>query len=362
MSVTMNDSLVFRDDLDRRLESALRPEQHLLVRPGDIAYNMMRMWQGACGLATEDGIVSPAYVVLAPKSGVDPRFAYHWFKSDRMIHLFWAYSHGLTEDRLRLYYDAFAEIPAEPPSLEHQRRVVNVLDVWDQAIHDTELLITAKLTRYRALLSRYSSQFHSERTELGELAVLISERVQPTNDGILTTSIELEHLESGTGRILGQGSVGIDSALRSRFKSGDTLFGKLRPYLRKFARPDFDGLCSTEMWVLRARQGKLDPSLLLFLVQTTDFQAAANIQSGSKMPRADWDLVAATPVPCPSNLSEQREAAARLSMALKAAQPEMLRLDALRNQKLALISKLIEGDFPLGKHFDIASRHSSAKV
>src|ERR1700730_7992628 len=95
MSVTMKDSLVFRDDIERRLESALRPDQHLLVRKGDIAYNMMRMWQGACGLATADGIVSPAYVVLAPKEGIDSRFAYHWFKTDRLTHLFWAYSHGL---------------------------------------------------------------------------------------------------------------------------------------------------------------------------------------------------------------------------------------------------------------------------
>jgi type I restriction enzyme S subunit len=129
MSVTMNDSLVLRDDLDRRTESALRPDQHLLVRKGDIAYNMMRMWQGACGLATADGIVSPAYVVLAPKSGIDSRFAYHWFKSTRMIHLFWAYSHGLTEDRLRLYFDEFAEIPAMPPALDQQLRIVAVLGI-----------------------------------------------------------------------------------------------------------------------------------------------------------------------------------------------------------------------------------------
>ena len=154
MSVTMNDSLVLRDDLERRTESALRPDQHLLVRKGDIAYNMMRMWQGACGLATADGIVSPAYVVLAPKSGIDSRFAYHWFKSARMIHLFWAYSHGLTEDRLRLYFDEFAEIPAAPPSLEQQRRIVAVLDAWDRAIDQTERLSAAKRRRLSALIAK----------------------------------------------------------------------------------------------------------------------------------------------------------------------------------------------------------------
>lgn len=157
MSVTMNDSLVLRDDLERRTESALRPDQHLLVRKGDIAYNMMRMWQGACGLATADCIVSPAYVVLVPKPDIDSRFAYHWFKSSRMIHLFWAYSYGLTEDRLRLYFDEFAEIPASPPSLEQQRRIVAVLDAWDRAIEQTERLIAAKRRRWQTLISEMSA-------------------------------------------------------------------------------------------------------------------------------------------------------------------------------------------------------------
>lgn len=152
MSVTLNDSLVLRESIDRRLESALRPNQHLLVKKGDIAYNMMRMWQGACGLALADGIVSPAYVVLEPKPGIDSRFAFHWFKSSRMIYLFWAYSHGLTEDRLRLYFDNFCEIPAAPPSLDQQRLIADLLDSWDEAIAETETLIKARKQRKKALV------------------------------------------------------------------------------------------------------------------------------------------------------------------------------------------------------------------
>lgn len=152
MSVTMNDSLVYRDDIERRLESALRADQHLLVKKGDIAYNMMRMWQGACGLALHDGVVSPAYVVLEPKPCMDSRFAYHWFKSSRMIYLFWAYSHGLTEDRLRLYFDNFCEIPAVPPPIENQRIIADVLDEWDAAIAEAESLIKQKQQRKKALV------------------------------------------------------------------------------------------------------------------------------------------------------------------------------------------------------------------
>ena len=159
------------------LESALRPDQHLLVRKGDIAYNMMRMWQGACGLATADGIVSPAYVVLAPKAGIESGFAYHWFKSARLIHLFWAYSHGLTEDRLRLYFDEFAEIPLAPPSLQRQRQIIAVLDAWDAAIDQTERLIEVKRHQFEGMLQATIGQKQHagskserwSRVELGEI-------------------------------------------------------------------------------------------------------------------------------------------------------------------------------------------------
>lgn len=153
LSVTMNDGLVHRDDLDRRTETTLLPHQHLLVRTGDIAYNMMRMWQGACGLADTDGLVSPAYVVLAPKPTIDSRFAYHWFKSDRMAYLLWAYSHGLTSDRLRLYFDDFGDIPIAPPSLEVQQRIVAVIEAWDLAIAQVKSLISAKRRQLSGLLA-----------------------------------------------------------------------------------------------------------------------------------------------------------------------------------------------------------------
>ncbi|MDR3727563.1 MAG: hypothetical protein P4K86_11025 [Terracidiphilus sp.] len=203
MSVTMNDSLVLRDDMERRTESALRADQHLLVKKGDIAYNMMRMWQGACGLAQADGIVSPAYVVLAPKSGIDTRFAYHWFKSDRMIYLFWAFSHGLTKDRLRLYFNEFSEIPATPPTFEKQRRIVTVLDMWDQAIEQLERLIRSKRSRKIALLSHL---FGKERNPFKTKGVPLDSIATVHYGKGLGTE---EYTEQGLHRVYGtQGEVG----------------------------------------------------------------------------------------------------------------------------------------------------------
>ncbi len=143
LSVTMNGGIVRRDSLERKDNGTLPPEEHLLIRKGDIAYNMMRMWQGASGLAQTEGIVSPAYVVVAPTDGIDPLFASYWFKSARMVHLFWAYSYGITGDRLRLYYKDFAKIPVRVPPKQEQERMGRILGIADREIALLEKKLSA---------------------------------------------------------------------------------------------------------------------------------------------------------------------------------------------------------------------------
>lgn len=154
LSVTLNDGLVLRESLERKTDTKLSPEEHLLVRKGDLAYNMMRMWQGASGLAPFDALVSPAYVVLSPTRDIDPVFASYFFKSARMIHLFWAYSHGLTSDRLRLYFADFSIIPVVLPPIEEQRRIAGLLNAWDRALKKMDGLIENSEARKRALAGR----------------------------------------------------------------------------------------------------------------------------------------------------------------------------------------------------------------
>jgi type I restriction enzyme, S subunit len=151
LSVTLNDGLVDRTSLDRKTDTNLTSEDHLSVMPGDIAYNMMRMWQGASGLCTYEGIVSPAYVVLKPTEGIDTRFAAYLFKSPHMIHRFWAYSYGLTSDRLRLYFKDFSAIVVDLPTVKEQIRIAEILFTWDQAIQATKRLIENHRTQTRGL-------------------------------------------------------------------------------------------------------------------------------------------------------------------------------------------------------------------
>jgi|GEM_PF-3272798 len=120
---------------------------------------MMRMRQGAVGVAEKDGLVSPAYVVLKPASNIDSEFAYRCFKSARMLYLLGAYSHGITKDRLRLYYNDFSKIHVAIPPLHEQRAIAEILETWDTAIETTERLICAKEVIHVGMLVLPTSVF-----------------------------------------------------------------------------------------------------------------------------------------------------------------------------------------------------------
>lgn len=197
-SVTLNDGLVNRDDLERKQETSLSSEEHLLVKPDDIAYNMMRMWQGAFGLAYREGIVSPAYVVLQPKPTIDPRYVAYLLKSPRMRYLLWAYSYGLTEDRLRLYFQDFSRIPVTIPPKQIQERSVEILSTWDAAISKAARIRDLTGIQNSALIkdlirgrTRVGGDFGKwQEHRLGKVAnVIVSSVDKDQNDGEISVSL-----------------------------------------------------------------------------------------------------------------------------------------------------------------------------
>jgi type I restriction enzyme S subunit len=133
-SVTMHDGMVRRDSLDRNYYNIEEAAGNKKACKNDIAYNMMRMWQGALGVAPEDCLVSPAYIVLTPQKHVVSRFFEYLFKLPASMLLLTSYSRGLTKDRLRLYYDDCARIPVRCPSEPEQRRIAGCLSSLDTRI------------------------------------------------------------------------------------------------------------------------------------------------------------------------------------------------------------------------------------
>ena len=127
-------------DGGRKQEMADRSKYQRAVQ-GDIAYNMMRMWQGAVGIVPADGLVSPAYVVARPFPETDSAYYAYLFRTAAYMREIDAFSRGIVPDRNRLYWEAFKQMPSVYPPLDEQRLIVRFLD-WHGA--RTAKLIRAK--------------------------------------------------------------------------------------------------------------------------------------------------------------------------------------------------------------------------
>lgn len=143
-----------------------------------------------------------------------------------------------------------------------------------------------------------------------DCAVLVRNTVSP-EACVGRRYVALEHIEEGSLCLLGVGDGSEVTSAKSEFRSGDILFGKLRPYFRKVIRPRFDGVCSTDIWVVRAVDG-VDQGFLYYWMASKDFvDAATRGSTGTKMPRADWDFVGRLSIPVPT-LDAQRRIASIL--------------------------------------------------
>lgn len=146
--------------------------------------------------------------------------------------------------------------------------------------------------------------------KLGDIAELRKEQIIP--NGKEQPYIGLEHIEQQSLRLNGVGSSNSVISNKFKFYSGDILYGKLRPYFRKVYKPKFEGVCSTDIYVIRNKK-LVDKDYLFYLVATEEFTNIANSgSSGTRMPRADWKQLEKSEWQLP-DLPTQRQIAQILS-------------------------------------------------
>jgi type I restriction enzyme S subunit len=124
----------------------------------------------------------------------------------------------------------------------------------------------------------------------GDCALLVRDSVSPV-DAKGLPYVGLEHIGEGRLALIGIGTAEDVTSLKSRFCKGDILFGKLRPYFRKVILAPCDGVCSTDIWVVRPKDN-IDARFLFYWMASKDFiDAATRGSEGTKMPRAQWEFV-----------------------------------------------------------------------
>jgi len=136
-----------------------------------------------------------------------------------------------------------------------------------------------------------------------------SRTADPASAGI-DRFVGLEHIEPENLHIRSWGLVADGTTFTNTFKSGQVLFGKRRAYQRKVAVADFDGVCSSDIYVFESKDPNvLLPELVPFICQSEGFyDFAVKTSAGSLSPRTNWSHLANYEFPLPP-VDEQRRIA-----------------------------------------------------
>ena len=245
--------------------------------------------------------------------------------------------------------DLHAEIVTLPVDIEEQRAIATALSDVDALLGGLDRLIAKKRDLKQAALQQLLTGqtrlpgFHREWevVEFGDIAAIRNAKVGATSMPAGTRCVELESLGQGTGRLL-MSTDAVGLASKYSFRRGDVLFGRLRAYLRKYWLATFDGICSTEIWPLIARDERLAKSFLHLLVQTNDFVNAAAVSYGTHMPRSDWSVIKKIPVRLPSVPEQTAIATVLFDMDAELSALEARR-DKTRDLKQAMMQELLTG-------------------
>jgi type I restriction enzyme S subunit len=351
----------------RKQEMADRSKYQWAMR-GDIAYNMMRMWQGAVGIAPVDGLVSPAYVVARPFPETDAAYYAYLFRTAAYMREIDVFSRGIVPDRNRLYWESFKQIPSVYPPVDEQRLIVRFLD-WHGA--QTARLVRAKKKIIALLNEQKQAIIHGAVTRgldpnaklkpsgipwLGhvpegwEVMRLKNVcRINPSKLAIksraadeLATFLPMERVSSD-GNIDGSIQAPISELANgfTYFERGDVILAKITPCFENGkgavleALPTEVGFGSTEFIVLRASR-KIDPRFLYLLTFEAQFRrlGVESMTGSAGQQRISQEFVANYYIALPG-----RDEQVRIIEALKAATREFDAVIGSAFREIALIQE-----------------------
>ena len=150
----VSDGEVDEADLPKKVKRIEDKSQYKRAATGDLVFNMMRAWQGAIGTVRTEGMVSPAYIVAAPNKLVDPLFMDYLMRTPRMVGTIHKQSYGVTDFRLRLYWDSFAPIHCVLPSVPEQEKIGEAVDIQNKIIDLKEKLLAEKQRQKKYLMQQ----------------------------------------------------------------------------------------------------------------------------------------------------------------------------------------------------------------
>ena len=248
------------------------------------------------------------------KGKFHPYFLYEFFFSPTFRNYLGSISHVGTIAHYTI--TQLSDTPIGLPIFEEQKEVGEYFQSLDRLItlHQRKCEQTKKLKKYmlQKMFPRNGAKvpeirfdgftYDWEQRKFSDIASRESVSRESSYD---LPSLEYEDVIAEEGRL------NKDISLKENIKKGivfdgsQVLYGKLRPYLHNWLNPDFSGVAVGDWWVLKPNNA--DKSFIYRLIQTQRFDDIANQSAGSKMPRADWNLVSNTEFAVPVSQEEQEK-------------------------------------------------------
>lgn len=272
--------------------------------------------------------------ILQPKTFMHPKFFYYQLQCANLGSLGYA-----------RHYKLLKELEVAFPPLPEQQRIVGILDEAFEGIATAKANAEKNVENARATFESHLQAVFSQRREgwaekkLSEICEITSTLVDPRKDKF----IDLIHVGAGnivskTGELVELKTAREESLISGKFifDRSMVLYSKIRPYLMKVARPDFEGLCSADMYPLSPCSNEITRDYLFHLLLSkpfTDFAIQGSARAG--MPKVNREHLFAFKAWFPP-VNEQSEIASSLDHL----HDETRRLEAVYNSKLAALSAL----------------------
>lgn len=313
LTIIQGGGTVKREDSDRNL---MYDEYNLinykLIKKDDFIVHL-RSFEGGLEKSTLDGIISPAYHTFH-SDDADSRFYYAYFRSHEFIkHKLVSHVYGIRDGR-SIDVEGMKTIEIPYTSIDEQHKIGDFLDILDSLINLHQRKYDKLINVKKSMLEKMFPQNESnvpeirfkgftdawEQREFCNIALRETSTMQSSYD---YPSVEYEDVIAEEGRLNKDIEVKESSKKGIYFDGTQVLYGKLRPYLHNWLKPDFSGVAVGDWWVLKTNNA--DKNFVYRLIQTKKFDSIANQAAGSKMPRADWTLISNFIFDIPASLEEQ---------------------------------------------------------
>ncbi len=276
-----------------------------VVEVGDVVYTKSPLKSNPYGIIKtnkgQSGIVSTLYAVYKPKNNVDSEFVHIYFESDFRMN---TYMHPLVnkgaKNDMKVSDENALKGSVFFPQIEEQRVISQYFKRLDHLItlhqREYEDVKTLKKFMLQKMFPQNGQKIPEVRFEgfTGDWEQRKFSNIATRESYVCTSTLDIPSVEY-EDVVTEEGRLNKDICSKEAVKSGikfdgsQVLYGKLRPYLHNWLKPDFKGVAVGDWWVLKPVN--IDKNFLYRLIQTQQFDNIANQSSGSKMPRADWKLI-----------------------------------------------------------------------